>query len=362
MDATREPLVPAKRLLLRFRVVLYLLAGLAAVDVVVDQFADVWRSYEPHPYIDHLRACRAHPWDLVVVGGSPAAYGFDPTVLAGMHWQGHRLDRVYNLGLILATAAEVYHATVRALPEPPRLLVYGITASDLNDDRLEPNGPRQLMTAADVVTWCRERPDAADWCLRHYLDERVQRLWKLYYYRNGIRAWAAAQAQGLWSGDGLASPLAPLIHINVDSTERLDHLRAQGKVKKVFPFLDNFHIGSYLTYLHRLLDWGDRHGVPIVLVDLPVSAELEERVCPRPFAVYRAALDDLERKRGVRVLRATRAAVGLTDAHFADLIHLNGEGKARLSAWVRRELTAIDRSPPSQGISYLSGGRKPPEP
>jgi hypothetical protein len=94
-----------------------------------------------------------------------------------------------------------------------------------------------------------------------------------------------------------------------------------------------------------------------VLVDLPVSAELEEGICPRPFAAYRAVLDEVERTRGVRVLRATRGAVGLTDAQFCDLIHLNGEGKARLSAWVRRELTAIDSSPTSQGISYLSGQR-----
>ena len=358
MVAIRTHPTPAKMPWLRCRVIMYLLLGLAAVDVIVQHFAEVWRSYEPHPYIDHLRAVRQHPWDLVVVGGSPAAYGFDPAVLAGTPWKGQKLDRVYNLGLILATAAEVYHATVHALPAPPHLLVYGITASDLNDDRLEPNGPRQLMTVADVFDWCWQRPDTADWCLRHYFDERVQRLWKLYYYRNGIRAWAAAQTQRLWSGDSIANPLAPLMHINVDSSERLDHLRAHGKVKNVFPFLDNFRIGSYLTYLRRLLDWGDQHGVTVVLVDLPVSAELEQRVCPRPFALYREALDKVEQTRGVHVLRATRSAVGLTDAHFADLIHLNGEGKARLSAWVRNELTAMGgtgHSPANQHLSYLSG-------
>ena len=358
MDATNQRTAPARAPWLR--VLVYLFLGLAALDVVVQHFADVWRSYEPHPYIDHLQACRQHPWDLVIVGGSPAAYGFDPALLAGMRWHGHSLDRVYNLGLILATSAEVYHATLRALPAPPRLLVYGITASDLNDDRVEPNGPRQLMTVADVLEWCRERPDEAGWCLRHFVDERCQRLWKLYYYRNGIRAWAAAQGQRLWSGDGIDRPLAPLVHINVDSTERLDHLRAQGKVKKAFPFLDNFRIGSYVGYLHRLLDWGEQNGVTVVLVDLPVSEELEDQICPRPFALYRAALAEVERTRGVRVLRATRPAVGLTDADFADLIHLNGQGKARLSAWVREALTAMDSthdSPPNPSISYLSRER-----
>jgi hypothetical protein len=357
MDATREYPTLSKKRWLRFRVVLYLLLGLAALDLVVQHFADVWRSYEPHPYIDHLRAVRQHPWDLVVVGGSPAAYGFDPAVLTGMPWKGQKLDRVYNFGLVLGTTAEVYHASVRGLPTPPRLLVYGITASDLNDDRLEPNGPRQLMTAADVVEWCWQRPDTIDWCLRHYVDEHVQRLWKLYYYRNGIRAWAAAQARRLSSGDSALSPLAPLVHIDVDTSERLDHLRAQGKVKDGFPFLDNFRIGSYLTYLYRLLNWGDQYGVAVVLVDLPVSAELEERVCPRPFALYRQTLEKVEQSRGTPILRPTRSAVGLTDAHFADLIHLNGEGKARLSAWVRQELMALDgihRSPTGRDLTYLS--------
>jgi hypothetical protein len=323
-----------------YRVLVYLLLGLAAIDIPVARYADVWRSYEPHPYPDHLKACRQHAWDLVVVGGSPAAYAFDPAVLAGLRWQGHSLDRVYNLGLILATTAEVYHATAHALPVPPRLLVYGITASDLNDDRVEPAGPRHLMDVADVVRWCSERPNTADWCLRHFLDERCQRLWKLYYYRGGIRAWAAAQAERLWTGRGLDHPLTPILPPHGESYERLDELRAQGKIKDFFPFLDRFHVSGYVTYLHRLLDWGRQHGVTVVLVDLPVSADLEERFYPQVFAAYRAVLAEVERTRNVRVLRATRAAVGLTDAHFADLIHLNYQGKARLSAWVRQAMCA----------------------
>jgi hypothetical protein len=175
--------------------------------------------------------------------------------------------------------------------------------------------------------------------LRHFLDERCQRLWKLYYYRNGIRAWATEQVQRLGAGQRLENVFAPAVHINVDSSERLDLLKAQGKVKDFFPFLEHFRVGSYVSYLHRLLDWGEQHGVTVVLVDLPVPADLEERLCPQAFATYRAVLADIERTRGVRVLRASRAAVGLTDAHFADLVHLNAQGKARLSAWVRQALT-----------------------
>src|SRR5260370_25224905 len=105
----------------RYRVLLYLALGLAAVDALVARFAHVWRAYEQHPYREKLRACRAHPWDMVVVGGSPAAYAFDQTVLAGVRWQGQSLDQVFNRGLMLGTTGEAYHAPVRALPTPPRL-------------------------------------------------------------------------------------------------------------------------------------------------------------------------------------------------------------------------------------------------
>ena len=47
------------------------------------------------------------------------------------------------------------------------------------------------------------------------------------------------------------------------------------------------------------------------------------------------------RRRGwsvLSVLRASREAVGVTDADFADLIHLNASGTARLSAWLRQAL------------------------
>jgi hypothetical protein len=323
----------------RYRVVLYLVLGLAAVDMVVAGFADVWLAYEPHPYRDHIRACRQQAWDLVVVGGSPTAYGFDPAVLSGLRWQGYSLNRVFNLGLVLATTAEVYEAAKDALPAPPRLLLYGITASDLNDDRVEPNGPRQLMALADVGCWCRERPDTMCWCLGHYLDEHVQRLWKLYYYRNGIQRWTMDHAERLWTGHPAEDLLAPPVRINVDSDERLDYLRAAGKVKDFFPFLDHYHLGAYLKYLHRLLDWGEQQGVQVVLIDMPVPADLDTRLCPEQFATYRAALAAVARTRKVPVLWATRDAVGLTDAHFVDLIHLNGNGKKCLSSWVRQALS-----------------------
>jgi hypothetical protein len=71
---------------------------------------------------------------------------------------------------------------------------------------------------------------------------------------------------------------------------------------------------------------------------MPVTEELEEIRHPEIFAQYRATLADVARERGVRVIWASRQAVGLEVAHFADLIHLNEAGSQRLADWVRRQL------------------------
>jgi len=53
-------------------------------------------------------------------------------------------------------------------------------------------------------------------------------------------------------------------------------------------------------------------------------------------------LTELERDRQVKVIRATRDSVGLTDRHFADLIHMNRDGAMVFSGWVSSRLRLRD--------------------
>src|SRR5262249_47516383 len=142
----------------RWRVVLFFVLGLALVDVAVRSRARLWGRYDNHIYDKRLICCRQRPRDVVIVGGSPCPDGGDPGPLGGGRWQGRPAEDAFNAGLPLGTTAEVWHLVEHGLPAPPRLLVYGITATDLNDSRLEPQGPRELMTTADVVAWARARP------------------------------------------------------------------------------------------------------------------------------------------------------------------------------------------------------------
>jgi hypothetical protein len=336
---------------LRYRVVVYFVVALAAVDAVVASRRAVWRAYDPDDYRTKVHDCRARPRDLVIVGGSPVSEGINPALLSGLVWRGRPLESVYNLGLPGATTSEIWHSVEHGIATPPRLLLYGITASDVNDGRDEPHGPRSIMQARDVAEWVRLRPGAGPWCVRHYAFGRCSRAWNLYHFRNGLRLWAADRAEALRPGtfpeaaqearDGLrysaalarGDGFAPRPEFQAGN---LAHMKANGNFPP-FAFLDKYRLGGHLRYLHKLLDWGEVHGVPVVLVDMPVSEELN-RQHPGAFTAYAAALAEVERARGVRVLRPTREALGLTDDDFADLIHLNEQGSTKVSKWLKTTL------------------------
>ena len=353
----------------RWRLAVYLLLGLAAVEFVVVENRATWRAYDPDDYRERVAGCRRERPDLLVVGGSTAADGIDPAMLAGLSWRGKPLATAYNLGLEGATTSDIWHAVehgaalghgllplghgLQTMPQP-RLLVYGITASDLNDSRDEPHGPRSLMDAADVAVWVTARPAAAEWCVRQFAVARLERLWSLYAFRNGIRLWAADQAERLCPGACPAAAAEARAGLRRSAGICAGHgfdpmpgqrdgslaaLKAAGNPGPPFQFLDHYRLaGGHLSYLNRLLDWADARGVDVVLLDMPVSADLDQRLHPAEFAAYRAALAEVERSRGVRVERPAREALGLTDDDFADIVHLNMRGAGRLSAWLRGRL------------------------
>ena len=341
----------------RYRVLLYLVLGLVVLDLVIAAFRDVWRAYDPDDYLERVHGCQDQPIDLVVVGGSPVSEGIDPKVLAGVEWRGTSLERAYNLGLPGATTSEIWHAVEHGVTHPPRLLVYGITASDINDDRQEPHGPRSLMSVQDVLDWVGHRPSTAKWVARQFAQGQLIRLWQLYRYRNGIRLWAADQVEKLWPGAFPDAVVEARQNLHYATAMRggtgyapnptfqgckFERFCCAGGLSVGFNFLERYRIGEHLQYVHRLIDWAESQGVSIVLVDMPVNAYLDERLYPQAFASYRQALAEVERTRGVTVIRAGRQTVGLDEGDFADLIHLNVRGAARFSTWLRQALSDSD--------------------
>ena len=343
---------PTKGFWARNRTIVLFLLGLVATDWLIGNFAAVWSHHSPDDYAARVAGCQAQTRDLVFVGGSPVAEGIDPDQMTGMHWADRPLVQQYALGLSGATTSDIYHAVIRACKTPPRLLVYGITASDLNDSRNEPHGPYSLMGWCDVAEWVRLRPDSGEWVIRHFLQSRVGRASNLFRYRHGIRMWAATEADCLFSGscpqtieearelsasaDAVTSGsgYAPAQGYSIG---RHDIAKAYGVQQTSLPYLHKYRTGSHVKYLNKLIDWCESNEVALVLVDMPVTSDLEA-LYPAAFGEYRDLLADIEMGRKVRIVRASSATVGLSDAHFADLIHLNREGARVLSGWLRNQL------------------------
>jgi hypothetical protein len=335
----------------------YVLLALAGVDLFLLAFRDTWERHSPDDYAARLAGCRQRPRDFVFVGGSPVSEGIDADLVAGVRWRGEPLADGYALGLPGGTTSEFYHAVKHGCPTPPKLLIYGITASDLNDSRHEPHGPASLMSVGDVAAWATTRPDSREWVVRTYLREQASRAWSLYRYRHGIRMWAAIQADTVFPGscpDALREAAELRNHADALHrgngyapaagfvTRRYDVVKEVGAPLPPFTFFDRYKTGSHLTCLQRLIGWAGERGTALVLVDMPVTADLEAEQ-PAAFAEYRLLLADVERS-GVPVVRAHRDAVGITDAGFADTIHLNGVGAKKLSLWVRDRLEDLGRA------------------
>ena len=309
----------------RNRVVLLFFAFLAAADWGIGRFAAVWDRHSPDDYAARVNGCKSRPRDTVFVGGSPVAEGIDPDRIPGAN---------YAVGLSGGTTSDFYHAVVRACPTPPKALVYGMTATDINDARGEPHGPASLMSWADVREWRRLRPDNAEWVTRHYLLAKLRESSSVFHHRHGIRMWATTNGQphelrdyadALRGGNGYA-PLAQL------AERRYDVAKAAGAQEAPMPFFAKYRTGSHLKYLHKLIDWCESRGVSLVVVDMPVTTDIEAKYA-REYAEYRQRLQEIHAARGVRVIWACDET-NLPDASFADRMHLNRDGARAFSDWL----------------------------
>lgn len=355
---------PRRSLLRRLRTVWMFLLGLLALDLLVRANAERWQRHSPDGYTERVVGCADRRRDVVFVGGSPIAEGVNPDAIGSIRWRGEELTDLYAVGLSGGTTSDVYFGTVHACPVPPKVVVYGITASDINDSRHEPHGAASLLTVDDVSDWQQTRPDAAEWVTRHYWQGRAGEVWAAYRHRHGIKMWAAELADRMCPG---CCPEAAAeadrqreIAANIEqhrgyaptrwfATRRYDQMKASGWEQPPFEYLARYRTGSHLKYLHRLIDWAEANGVVVVLVDMPTTADLEQRH-PAEFAEFRERLAEVERERGVPVLRATRQAVGMGDEHFADLIHPNRAGAELLSGWIKRELERLGAESPTRVV------------
>lgn len=330
-----------------------MLLGLVLINLIVQANRRLWRTYDPRFYRDRVAFCRDGAWDLVVAGGSPAMAGIDADVLEGLRWRGKPVQRAFNLGLPLGTVVDVSLAAEHGLSKkPPRLLVYGVAITDLNGSRVEPQGQRFLMNWADLWRWTRLRPERARSAVREFLKDCRDGFCPLARHNDGLRFCVADWLDRHW--DGFSGATGQTAARNLHDSEllqrnegclsrsaptpdrRLSTRKALGQ-REPFAYLDRYDVSGHYVYLQRLLNWTRANGVELVLVEMPMAADLE-RDYPREFAQFRTLLREVAQRQNLQLLTPTRQQLGLTDAEFLDLVHLNGDGVARFSVWLRRAL------------------------
>ncbi len=348
----------------RWRVVLGCSLTLLLVDIGVRLTQPTWSKYYPDDYAERVKGCAKQRRDIVFVGGSPIAEGINPDHLGAINMQGAIIDDVYCVGLSGGTTTDVYFGIKMACPLPPKVLVYGMTASDINDSRHEPHGVHSLLNWADLQDWQKTRPESAEWVTRHYAKDRATNLWATAQNAHAMRLWAAIQLSSLVPSacpetvaeaerqsqqyNDLTSK-SGYVPTPWFASRQYDQMKAGGWQQPPFEYLARYKTGSHIKYLERLLDWAEQHDVLVVLVDMPTTADLEARH-PAEFAEFRKRITEVSQRRCVRLLYADRASTGLNDSHFADLIHLNRSGSDTLSRWMGDELRKLGAEPTRSSV------------
>ena len=336
------------------RPALWLLAGLILLDIGVRATRAIWERYSPDDYAERIDGCREQPRDLIFLGGSPVSEGFDPAIFRGLDWHREPIGSPYSVGLPGGTATDFFFALRHATDgqPPPRVVIYGAAVTEWNDDRNEPHGAYSLWDWGDYRDVLRYRPEAWNWATRRFLEGRLRDCWAAFRDRHGIRAAVAVAADDLIPGAGgevadearkslaytyslrAGTGYAPAdFYANTDYAES----KQRNKPAAPFDFLEKYRTGRHFQYVNRIRDWCRDRGCAFVVVEMPVTADLEARF-PAQVAEGQTLLARLRTDASVHYVSATRAEVGLTDHDFADLIHLNRGGAAKLSRFVRDRL------------------------
>ncbi|MGL6074686.1 MAG: hypothetical protein ACRC8S_11040 [Fimbriiglobus sp.] len=332
--------------------VLALAMALVLIDIGIRLNADLWERHSPDDYSARIDGCAKETRDFVIIGGSPVSEGLIPGEIKGVRFRNETLSNGYAVGLPGGTLTDMYYAVRHACPTAPKVLIYGVSMTDMNDSRNEPHGPYSIYNFSDLHDLSATRPEATSWNARKFAEGQARCIWAAFRYRHGLRMAAsyalhgevAKEAQQLRdyadampAGQGYA-PAPWFVEARYD-------LRKQAKAPMApFEFLAKYKLGSHAKYLPKLVEWCQAHNTQLVLVLMPMTQDLETKYAAE-YAQFQALRPSWNWP-GVVTLDTHRDRVGLTDADFADIIHLNGTGAKKLSRWVRRELEQVTEPKP----------------
>jgi hypothetical protein len=276
---------------------------------------------------------------VVATGTSAILLGVDPAAVSARSGTG---ALVYNAALNRCVPPiQERWVLGHVLPRlAPRLMVLGLSPMDLND-----NGRLHRAAAEIARTAPAYRDDALARVLRSYGAAR-DRLTPPTHDRPVNGSGDLGELE-----DGQLGPLG-------DDTEMLDRTYFVSPVLAAFlrdHILNDYRPGPVQEEcVRRLVRGAEASGCSVTVVEAPVTAEALA-LYPHGAAdheVGRAALIGLCARLDVELVPSP---IGVEDrACFADCVHLNGQGRAVLSACVA---TVVARSAALRGAPTAAGAR-----
>jgi len=287
-----------------------------------------WPSPELEKKYDRIGALassRLLP-DVVLVGDSMMDAGGDPATLA----QAAPGIPVYNASIAGETLPVIADWTTRiVMPRlHPKVVVVGFSSNELNPHSLDPQtgvaayrGSR-VVRAAEGIGSPVDRADA-------FFREHSM----LYRYRSSLRH-PFNEGAGPKVFDPMLTPAGhDLAFANLGYLQQGGPARAQAVVQGVVGALQGFTVGGRnVTILEDMIRSVRRQGARVLLVAMPVTAELIS-FHPLGAADYQRAMDAFAgaaERSGATFLQPGT----WPNRAFADPVHLNGVGAARLTAYL----------------------------
>lgn len=271
-----------------------------------------------------LRALRREPpVDVVLAGSSQMLMALDPTAMP---------FRCYNAALYRAVPA-VMTEWLREFVLPslrPRLVVWGVSILDLNDNGLFHSGIYERFTSSAA-----RRPGPRRWLLTH---SALARRGRTLLRRRPVADDDPTRAKPL---SALLGPMGKgLEYVDYDEYRLSDDKREFIETQIVAGFSMG---GAQVSALRSGVAAVRATGAEVVLVEMPCTEEF--------VAMYPRGWDDLAESRAL--LRGVAADLGvafveapeeLPQRWFADCVHLNGVGmrewSARVGSFVSERLAA----------------------
>lgn len=210
----------------------------------------------------------------------------------------------------------------------PKVVVIGFSSNELNPRSLDPQTGVHAYRSSRVVRAAEgigSPIDRADALLREHS--------LLYRYRDSLRHPFTNVAKPAVFDPKLTPTGHDLAFSNLRYLQRGGPAQARAVIQGVIAALEGFTIGSEnITILETMIRAARDQGARVLLVAMPVTADLI-RYHPHGAADYEAAMEAFAK--AATSGGATFIQPGAwPNAAFADPVHLNAVGAARLSAYL----------------------------